>query len=136
MTYVKQRKGCRMSCYLGESTESLENEQSYIQWSRAHSPNFLSLHLRHSSFNTSVALPTSQLILQPFRCFTYVTVHSPTLLSLLLRHRLFSYVTWRASHATDIIWRKGTPFEAMTGRATKCPLDGFLTEVFRGSPQS
>ena len=46
-------------------------------------------HFRHSSFsNPSVALPTSQLILQPFRCFTYVTVHSPTLLSLLLRHKL------------------------------------------------
>ena len=46
--------------------------------SSAHSPSFPSLHLRHNSFsNPSVALPTSQLILQPFRCFTYVTVHSP-----------------------------------------------------------
>ena len=54
--------------------------------SKAHSPNFPSLHLRRNSFsNPSVALPTSQLIFQPFRCFTYVTVHSPTLLSLLLR---------------------------------------------------
>ena len=53
----------------------------------AHSPTFPSLHLRHNSFsNPSVALLTSQLILQPFRCFTYVTVHSSTLLSLLLRH--------------------------------------------------
>ena len=50
----------------------------------AHSPSFPSLHLRHSSFsNPPVVLPTSQLILQPFRCFTYVTAHSPTLLSLL-----------------------------------------------------
>ena len=50
-----------------------------------------SLHLRHSSFsNPFVALPTSQLILQPFRFFTYVTVHSPTLLSLLLRHKFFT----------------------------------------------
>ena len=46
----------------------------------------------------SSALPTSQLILQPFRCFTYATAHSPTLLSLLLRHRIFTYVTWRATH--------------------------------------
>ena len=67
--------------------------------SRAHSPSFPSLHLRHSSFsNPSLALPTSQLILQPFRSFTYVTAHSPTLLSLLLRHRIFTYVTWRAAH--------------------------------------
>ena len=53
----------------------------------------------HSSFsNSSLALPTSQLILQPLRCFTYVTAHSPTLLSPLLRHRIFTYVTWRATH--------------------------------------
>ena len=64
-----------------------------------HSPTLPSLYQRHSSFsNPPVALPTSQLILQLFRCFTYVTAHSPTLLSLLLRHRLFSYVTWRAVH--------------------------------------
>ena len=60
---------------------------------------FSSLHLRHNSFsNPSVALPTSQRILQPFRCFIYVTAHSPTLLSLLLCHWLFTSVTWRAAH--------------------------------------
>ena len=72
---------------------------SALPWN-AHSPSFPSLHLRHSSFsNLSLALPTSQLILQPFRRFTYVTAHSPTLLLLLLRHRIFTYVTWRAAHA-------------------------------------
>ena len=66
----------------------------------AHYPTFPSLHLRRTSLsNPSVALPTSQLILQPFRCFTYVTGHSPILLSLFLRHSLFTYVTWRAAHA-------------------------------------
>ena len=59
--------------------------------SRAHSPTIPSLHLCHSSFsNTSVALPTSQLILQTFRHFTYVTAHSPTLPSLYLHHSSFS----------------------------------------------
>ena len=49
------------------------------------------LHLRHSSFsNPSVALPMSQLILQPVRRFTYVTAHSPTLPLLHLRHSSFS----------------------------------------------
>ena len=48
--------------------------------------------------NPSVALPISQLILQPFRCFTYVTAHSQSLLSLLVRHKLFTYFTWRAAH--------------------------------------
>ena len=43
-----------------------------------------------------VASSTSQLILQSFGCFTYVTAHSPSL-SLLLRHRLFTYVTWRTA---------------------------------------
>ena len=47
--------------------------------SSAHSPIFLSLHLRHNSFfNPSVALPTSQLILQPFFRFSYVAGSSLT----------------------------------------------------------
>ena len=59
--------------------------------SRAHSPTFPSLHLRHnSSSNPSVALPTSQLILQPFHRFTYITAHSPTLPLLHLCHSSFS----------------------------------------------
>ena len=65
----------------------------------AHSPTFPSLYPHHGSFcNPSIALPTSQLILQPFCCFTYIIVHPPTLLLLLLRHRLFTYVTWWAAH--------------------------------------
>ena len=53
-----------------------------ITTSSAHSPSFQSLHLRHSTFwfsKLSVTSPTLQLILQPFRHFTYVTTHSPTL---------------------------------------------------------
>ena len=58
--------------------------------SRAHSPTIPSLHLCHNSFsNPSVALPTSQLILQPFRHLTCVTAHSPTLPSFHLRHSSF-----------------------------------------------
>ena len=88
---------------------------SYIKGS--HSPTLPSLYLhysafsnsyvaslRHSSFsNPSVALPTSQHIPQPFRCFTYVTVHSTTLLSHLLRHWLFTYVRWRAVHVLNLL---------------------------------
>ena len=44
-----------------------------------------------SSFsNLSLTSPTSQLILQPFRRFTYDTAHSPTLPLLHLRHSSFS----------------------------------------------
>ena len=64
---------------------------SFSNPSFAHYPTFPPLHLRHNSFsNPSVALPTSLLILQPFRCFSYVTVHSPTFPSLDLRHNSFS----------------------------------------------
>ena len=36
--------------------------------------------------------------------------------------------------ATDLIWKKGTPFEAMTGR-TAPSSDGLLAEVFWGFPR-
>ena len=35
---------------------------------------------------------------------------------------------------TDLIWRKGTPFEAMTGRTAPSSY-GLLAEVFWGFPQ-
>ena len=63
-----------MSCDVGEVTERLENELCYIT---THSPTLPSLYLRHRSFsNPSVASPTSQLILQPFFRFSYVTSSS------------------------------------------------------------
>ena len=118
---MKRRKAwrIRMSCDGGEVTECLENELCYdynyelcsfsklsvhFIYVTAHSdsPSFPSLHLRDSSFsNLYITLPTSQLILQPFRCFTYVTAHSPTILSPLLRHKIFTYVTWRAAHGLN-----------------------------------
>ena len=75
--------------YVTSSSIISPGEPPLMKW--AHFPTFPSLYLRHSSFsNPSVALPTSQVILHPFHCFTYVTFHSPTLLSLLLRHKLFT----------------------------------------------
>ena len=69
-----------------------------ITYVTAHSPTLPPLYLRHSSFySPSVALPTSQFILQPFRRFTYITAHSTTLPLLYLRHRHFTYVT---AHST------------------------------------
>ena len=100
-----RRMGWRMSCDV-EVTERLENELCFTHVI-AHSPTLPLLYLCHISFsNPSVALPTSQLILQPFRCFTYVidtsptsqlfhcfthvTAHSPTLPLLYLCHSSFS----------------------------------------------
>ena len=72
-------------------------------WTSPHSPTLTSLHLRHSLFsNPSAALPTSQLILQPFRCFTYVTAHYPTLPPLHLRHSSF-YNPSAASPTSQVI---------------------------------
>ena len=79
-----------MSYDVGEVTEMLD----------AHSPTFPSFHLRHSSFsNPSVYLPTSQLILQSFRCFTYeqspfsnLSVTSPTSQLILQPFRRSTYV--------------------------------------------
>ena len=65
-----------MSCDVGEATKG---------WRMRQSP--------------YVASPTSQLILQPFRRFTYVTARSTTLPLHNLRHRHFKYVTWRTAHA-------------------------------------
>ena len=90
-----------MSCDVGEATEgvgggssahsptlpslhhrrssfsSLANPSVASSTSQAHYPTLPSLHLRLNFFsNSSVASPTSQLILQPLRPFTYVTAHS------------------------------------------------------------
>ena len=81
-----------------EATEGLENELwrrwndgSVEEWAEPHVLTLLSPHLRQSSFsNPSVASSTSQLILKPFRRFTFVTAHSATLPSLYLRHSSFS----------------------------------------------
>ena len=108
-----------MNCDVGKATEGLENEL-WRRWSdEAHSPTFRSLHLRHSSFsNPSFASPTSQewaeLILQPFRRFTYVIAHSPTLPSLYLRHSSFSNPSV-ASPTSQIILQPFFRFSYVTG---------------------
>ena len=120
-----------MSCDVGKATEGLENElwrrwsdvkigewtllYISISMSSAHSPTFPSLHLRRNSFsNPSVALPTSQLILQPFRCFIYVTVHSPIILSLLSSFSNLSVT----SPTSQLILQ---PFRSFTYVTVHCP---------------
>ena len=67
-----------MSCDVGKVMERLENELSFS--------------------NLSVTSPKSQLILQPFRRFIYVTAHSPT-------HRYFTYVTVRSPTLLSLLLR-------------------------------
>ena len=111
-----------MSCDVGELTKRLENEQSSVHspsfpslhYVTAHSPTILPLYIHHSSFsNPSVASATTQVNLQPFFRFSYITGFSfaspgepPMLCSfydlsstsptsqLILQHfRRFTYVT-------------------------------------------
>ena len=95
-----------------------------ITVSSAHSPTFSLLHLCHNSFsNPPVALPTSQLILQTFRSFTYVTVHSPTLLSLLLRHKLCSFSKLPVTSLTSqLILQPFRHFTYVTAHSPTLPL--------------
>ena len=120
MMYVKQQNGCRTSCDVGKAAEGLENEL-WRRWSNVTVVEWAVTWVeRQKSWRMScdvgeatkgwrmrlclilqpfVASSTSQLILQPFRRFTYVTARSTTLPLLHLRHRHFTYVTWRAAHA-------------------------------------
>ena len=83
----KATEGWRMSCDVGEATKRLENE-------------LCSPSSQLCSFSKlTVTSPRSQLILQPFCRFTYVTAHSRTLLLLHLRHSSFSM--FRFSYATS-----------------------------------
>ena len=104
MTQVKRWKVCRTSCDVGEVTERLENELCY------------DYNYELCSFtNLSVTSPTSQLILQPFRCFTYVTTHSPILpSSIYLRHSSFSNSSV-ASPTSHLILQPFFRFSYVTG---------------------
>ena len=75
-----------MNCDVGEATEGLENELRRKGWRMSCDVG----EVLCSFFNLLVASSTSQLILQHFRCFTYVTAHSPILPLLHLCHRSFS----------------------------------------------
>ena len=96
------------------------------------------LHLHHSSFsNHSTALPTSQLIPQPFCCFTnitgtpptsqlilqsfcrftHITAHSTALLLLHLRHSSFSNPS-AASSMPQLILKPFRCFTYVTGHST------------------
>ena len=95
VTQVKQRKGCR-----NELCRRLKQCKGWRHFAyvTAHSLTFPPLHLRHSSFyNPSSALPTSELILQSLRCFTYVIGTSPTSQLILQPSRRFIYAT---AHST------------------------------------
>ena len=74
---MKQRKSCRIICDVGEAAEGWRMSSDVGE--APHSSTLTPLHLRLRLFsNPSAALPMSQLILQPFRCFNYMIGTSPT----------------------------------------------------------
>ena len=91
----------------GRSHCRLQNQHGYIKHhhrgmgcSPPHSPTLTSFQLRHSSLsNPSAASTTSQVILEPFRCFTYVIGTSPTSQLILQPFRRFTYVL---AHSTAL----------------------------------
>ena len=93
-----------------------------------------SLHLRHTSFyNSSVASPTSHLILQFFRRFTYVTAHSTNLLSLHLRHRSY-YNSSVASPTSQHILQPFRRLAYVTAQSTNLPRFTYVTAYSRTLP--
>ena len=105
---AKQNCGCSFTAYISK---------------KSHSPTLTSLHLRHNSFsNPSAALPTPQLILQPFRCFTYVIAHSPTLPTLHPRHNSF-YNPSATSPTSHVILQHFCCFTYVTGTSRTSPGD-------------
>ena len=107
---VKRRKGWRISCDVGEVTERLENELCYDY-----------NYELYSFPNLSVTSPTSQLILHPFRRFTYITTHSPTLPSLYLHNSSFSNSSV-ASPTSLLILHPFCRFTYVTARSPTLPL--------------
>ena len=103
---VKQQKDYKMSCDVGKAVEGLENEP--------HSPTLTLLHLHHSSFsNRSISSTTSQLILQP-------SVASLTSQALHLRHSSFSNPS-AASSTPQLILQPFCCFTYITGTSHTSP---------------
>ena len=122
-----------MSCDLDKAREGLENElwRRWSDWNlgewallviqasrhftyvTAHSPTLPSLYLSHNSFsNPSVASPTSQLILQSFFRFSYVTGFH-------LRHLASRLCT---SHTSQLILQPFRRFTYVTAHSPTLPL--------------
>ena len=112
---MSSRANLQLSCNpAGRSHCRLQNHHEHIKhhhrgMDSASFSNPSSLHLRHSSFsNPPAALPTSQLVLQPFRCFTTVIDISPTSQLILQLFCSFIYVTAHSTHFRCFIYVTGT----------------------------
>ena len=110
-----------MSCDVGEATESLENEKIAEQSILVVTLYYFITSICSLSMVISVASPTSQLILQPFRRFTYVAAHFPTLPSLYPLHSSFSNSSV-ASPTSQLILQPFRRFTYFTAHSPTLPL--------------
>ena len=110
VTWVKRRKGWRMNC-----------DGKVGEWAEL------------------IVIVIAELILQPFRHFTYVTVHSPTLLSFLLRHSSFSNPSF-TSPMSQLILQTFRRFTHVTTHSPILPLiylrHGSFSNPYFASPTS
>ena len=84
------RAHCRMSWDVGKAREGVENEL-WHRWS----------DWKVGEWAELIVVVIAELILQPFRHFTYVTVHSPTLPSFYIRHSSFSNPSFASPTSQD-----------------------------------
>ena len=95
-----------MSCGVAKATEGLENEL-WRRWSDGNVGEWAEL----------IVIVIAELILQPFRHFTYVTAHSPAFPSLHLRHSSFPKLSV-TSPTSQLIPQ---PFRHITYVTAHCP---------------
>ena len=106
MTWVKRRKGWRMSC-----DYNYELCSPTVHHSSAHSPTFPSLHLHHNSFsNPYVALP--------------IIAHSPTLPLLHLCHSSFSNPSFASPTGSSLTSPGEPPMTSINISTTISPSGG------------
>ena len=86
------------ACDVGEAKEGLKNEL-WRRWSEGKVGEWAEL----------IVIVIAELILQPFRRFTYVTVHSPTLPLLHLRHSSFSNSSFASPTSQVLHFSPGEP---------------------------
>ena len=99
-----------MNCDVSKATEGLENEL-WRRWSDGKVWEWAEL----------IVIVIAELILQPFRRFTYVTAHSPTLPLLYLRHSSF-YNPSVALPTSQFIFQPFRCFTYVTAHSPTLPL--------------
>ena len=131
-----------LSEIIGEKGYSVEDEEKF-QLDPELAVEVCVIFVMQLFSNLSVTSPMSQLILQPFRYFTYITAHSPTLPSLHLRHSSFSNPSFASPtsqalhlfHLASRPWGENQILLALFSPCTDRPSKHKKTAVSVNTPQ-